>query len=256
MRGLILAVCVGALLSGSAAAQNPKTPAAPTQTARQKPSPGFIDRVLKYLGISDSPETLKGLGDEVTSGELWVADLDSQATRAVASGDSFRSPVFVPGTKDILALSGADVVRLSPGLSEIKKLYSIAEVTKLVGFDADDPDSVLVLRSNDAGGHPRVGLLSLSTGKVATLAYDPTSSAELQMVENLAGWTRNYGDKQIYVRTQTKQALSGPVEWTDVFLKADGKDPMDVSHCNGVNCGQPSLSVDGRLVVFVKAKAE
>jgi len=48
-------------------------------------------------------------------------------------------------------------------------------------------------------------------------------------VENLEGWTRSYGDRQIYRATQTKQALSGTVEWSDVFLEAAGQDPVNVS---------------------------
>jgi hypothetical protein len=115
---------------------------------------------------------------------------------------------------------------------------------------------VLILQSGDAGGHPRIGLLSVSTAKVTPLAYDAGSNADLQMVENIEGWTRTYGDKQIYVRRQTKQALSGVIEWSDVFLKADGQTPIDVSQCNGANCGQPSLSADGRLLVFVKVEPE
>jgi len=58
------------------------------------------------------------------------------------------------------------------------------------------------------------------------------------------------------VKRQTKQALSGTVEWTDVFRKMGSGEPVDVSRCDGVNCGQPSLSQTGRLLVFVKAKAE
>jgi hypothetical protein len=242
-------------LGGATAGQNQRPQgSAPAPAPAKKQSPDFIDKVLKFLGISDSPGTLKGPGDEVVKGKLWVTDLGSQTVRAVGNGDGYRSPVFIPGSNDILALSGSDVVRFPAGGGEMKKLSSIAGVTKLVGFNADDPDTVLILQSGDAGGHPRIGLLSMSTAKIAPLAYDPASSADLQMVENLEGWTRTYGDKQIYVRRQTKQALSGVVEWTDVFLKADGQEPIDVSQCKGSNCGQPSLSADGRMLVFVKTE--
>jgi len=256
IRRLALVVCLALFLVGASAGQNqtPKPPAAPP--AKQKSAPGFIDRVLKYLGIADSPGTLKGPGDEVASGELWVADTGSLANHAVASGGSYRSPVFVPGSNEILALSGAELVRFSAGSGEPKNLYSVAGVTKLVAFSADDPDSVLILQSGDGSGHPRVGLLSLSSARVTPLAYDPSSSADLQMIENLEGWTRIYGDKRVYVRRQTKQAVSGVVEWSDVFLRIDGQEPIDVSQCKGSNCGQPSLSADGRMLVFVKAEPE
>jgi hypothetical protein len=257
MRRVVLGLSLALVLGGAAAGQNQKPPgAAPAPAPAKKQSPDFIDKVLKFLGISDSPGTLKGPGDEVVRGQLWVADLGSQTTHAIASGGSYRSPVFMPGSNDILALSGSDVVRFPAGGGEMKKFSSIAGVTKLVGFNADDPDTVLILQSGDAGGHPRIGLLSVSTTKVTPLAYDPRSSAELQMVENLEGWTRTYGDKQTYVRRQSKQALSGVVEWSEVFLKTDGQAPIDVSQCNGANCGQPSLSTDGQLLVFVKTGPE
>jgi len=249
-------LCLVLILNSAAEGQDAKPKPAPPTAAKEKPSPGFIDRVLKFLGIADSPGTLKGPGDEVTSGEVWVADLGSLATHAVASGGSYRSPVFVPGSNEILALSGTELVRFPAGSGEPKKLYAASGVTKLVACSADNPDNVLILQSGDTSGRPRIGLLSVSSAKITPLAYDPSSSADLQMVENLEGWTRIYGEKRVYVRRQTKQALSGVVEWSDVFLKADGQEPIDVSQCKGTNCGQPSLSADGRLLVFVKAAPE
>lgn len=254
---LRLSLVLMLVLGGAAAGQNQKPQGSvPAPAPAKKQSPDFIDKVLKFIGISDSPGTLKGPGDEVVRGELWVADLGSQTIRAIGKGDSYRSPVFIPGSNDILALSGSDMVRFSTGYGQMKRLYSIAGLTKLVGFSADDPDKVLILQTDDASGHPRIGLLSVSTAKVTPLTYDPNSSADLQMIENLKGWTRTYGKKQVYVRRQTKQALSGVVEWSDVFLKADGQEAINVSQCKGTNCGQPSLSADGQLLVFVKTEPE
>ena len=153
-------------------------------------------------------------------------------------------------------MSGGDLVRLSLESQEIVKLFPLADVSKLVGFSSVDPESLLILRSGGAGQHSRVGLLSLSTAKVNPLSYDPDSDSDLQMVENLESWTRTYGGEQLFVRRQTKQKLSGTVEWTDVFLQGGVKEPIDISMCNGANCGQPSLSADGHLVVFVKAPPE
>jgi hypothetical protein len=76
------------------------------------------------------------------------------------------------------------------------------------------------------------------------------------MVENLQSWDRVYGDKRVYVKRETKQAMSGPVEWTDVFQRVNSQEPVNVSRCDGANCGQPSMSADGRLIVFVKAERE
>ena len=224
---------------------------------KPKPQTSFIEKVLKFLGISDNPGTLKGPGDEVTSGELWLADLHGKTTRQLTSGEGYRSPIFLAGNKDILALRGSEVVRYATAGGSGKGLYSVDGILKLVGASSEDAATVLILlRADAAGGHPRIGELAVSTGKVTLLPYDPASGEDLQMVEGLAGWSRTYGERHIYVQKQSKKALAGAVEWHDVFLQVDSAPPVNVSQCDGVNCGQPSLSADGHWLVFVRTKAE
>jgi hypothetical protein len=225
-----------------------------TSANQQKTAARFAEKLLKFLGISNNPSTLKG--PEIASGELWVADLDTGSTHAVTEAGGYRSPIFLPGTKDILVLRGTDVIRIPLGSGPGKKVYSVDDITKLVGANSDDPGSVLILLRGKEASNPRVGLLSVKTGAVTILPYDSGSSQDLQMVESLEGWARAYGDQQVYVKRQTKQALSGTIEWSDVFRKVGGAEPVDVSHCDGRDCGQPSLSENGRLLIFVKAPAE
>jgi hypothetical protein len=241
------------LLTSFATGQTQKSD---TSTAgKQKQPAKLADKLLKFLGISDSPGTLKG-PSELRSGQLWVAELGPRSTRAITERAGYRSPIFLATSKDILALKESEIWRFPAGGSPGKKLYAISSITKLVASSADDPDVVLVLQSDGSSGHPRVGLLSISSGKVTPEPYDPTASEDLQMVENLESWDRVYGDKRVYVKRETKQAISGPIEWTDVFQKVNSQEPVDVSHCDGANCGQPSMSADGRLIVFVKAEME
>jgi hypothetical protein len=224
--------------------------------SNQKPPTSFTERLLKFLGIADSPGTLKGPRDEVTSGEIWLADLQARSTRALTSSAGYRSPIFLAGNKDILALRGLEVVRVPRAGGETKKLYSVDGILKLVGASSEDAETVLILLRGGADGHPRVGLLTVRTGSVTPTPYDAASSRDLQVVEDLEGWSRTYGDRHIYTHRESKQALSGTVEWSDVFLQVDSQRPLDVSQCDGVNCGQPSLSADGRWLVFVKTTAE
>jgi len=223
---------------------------------KQKPQTSFTERLLKFLGISDSPGTLKGPGDEVTSGELWLADLQARTTRALTSSEGYRSPIFLAGNKHVLALRGTEVVLIPSAGGEGKKLYSVDGILKLVGASSENADAVLILLRGEAGGQPRAGLLTVSTGAVKPVPYDPASSQDLQMVETLRGWSRAYGDRRIYVQRESKQALSGKVEWSDVFLQVDSQPSVNVSRCDAVNCGQPSLSADGLWLVFVRAKPD
>jgi len=225
--------------------------------SKQKPRTSFIERVLKFLGISASPGTLKGPGDEVTSGQLWLADLQTKTTRPLTSSEGYRSPIFLAKNKGVLALHGVEVVRFPSTGGDGKSLYSVNGILKLVGASSEDPTIVLVLlRAHAADGHASIGELTVSTGKVRLLPYDPASGEDLQMVEDLAGWSRTYGKRHIYVQKQSKKALSGTVEWQDVFLQVDSEPPVNVSQCDGVNCGQPSLSADGHWLVFIRTNAE
>jgi len=117
------------------------------------------------------------------------------------------------------------------------------------------PSSLVLLR-NTSGSHPRVGLLAVDTGAITDLAYDPASSQDLQLIEDLEGWSCVSGESRAYVKRQTKEEISGTREWTDVFLVANGQQPIDVSHCDGVNCGQPSFSQNGNRLVYIKEDSE
>jgi len=252
MRRPIACLFLMLLVSASSGLAQKNVPA-----SKQKPRTSFTERVLKFLGISASPGTLKGPGDEVTSGQLWLADLQAKTTRELTSSNGYRSPIFRTGNKDVLALRGLEVVRYPSAGGAGKSLCSVDGILKLVGVSSKDDAIVLILlRANGGGGHPRVGELTVSSGKVTLLPYDPASRDDLQLVEDLAGWSRTYGDRRIYVQKQSKKALSGTVEWHDVFLQVDNELPVDVSQCDGVNCGQPSLSADGHWLVYVRTKAE
>jgi len=122
-----------------------------------------------------------------------------------------------------------------------------------VGAGADSPGEVLIFLQGGPGSQARVGLLTVRSGPVTQVPYDPSSAQELKMVEDLEGWSRTHGDKHVYVEKVTKLAMLGTIEWVDVFYSAGDAKPVDVSNCDGTNCGQPSLSQDNHPLVFVKA---
>jgi len=148
---------------------------------------------------------------------------------------------------------GTDVVRINRAGGAAQQVSSIPGINKLVGFSKDEADKVLVLAA-DAAGSTTVGWLSVSTGKIERVGYDAGSSEDRQMLEQLRGWDRTYGGRKIFVQRQSKRSVAGPVEWTDVFLKEGASEPHNVSDCDEVNCGQPSLSGDGKWMVYIKAE--
>ena len=249
-------VCLGLLflLFGTGVAVG-QAAAKPTTNQNRVAKPeSFWDKVLRYAGISHDPSHLKAPGDEVVSGQIWVADLGAGTKHSVTPGGGYRSPVFVPGGKAIVALRGADLVRIDTNGGEPLKLYRMVQITKLVGFSLDDPDQILALNGTPA--QPVVEFLSLKSGAVTPLPFDAASHRDLEMIQHLRSWERVYGDKSIYTERRSADTLYGRAEWTDVFLKTGGQDAVNVSRCDKVNCGQPSLSADGRLAVFVQSDKE
>lgn len=241
--------CAALTLLLSLLAQTPKA-SSPTPRSAGK-SESFLDKVLRITGISATPNTLKGPGDEVRTGEVWLANLDAKDTRKVSSSGGYRSPIFT-ADGDILALRGTTLVRLKSSGDDAITLGQIPSISKLVGYNRADPDRVLILREDD-NGNTGVGLLSLRTRAVTDVPFDKDSDTDRQMLEHLQGWTRVYDDQTVYVGHQTRQAISGPISWSDVFVKSNSRPAIDVTDCGPVNCGQPSLSADKLLLVFIKS---
>ena len=246
LRCLVFAVAIPATVSA-----NPQTQRPATSSSQKKPTT-FWEWVLRFTGVSANPSTLKGAGDEVVNGQVWFADVRANTRRKITADGGYRSPVFFPSGSDMLVIKGEDVIRLSVDSSTQQTVAKVRGITKLIGFGRDDPSQVLVLTEDDAG-HPNVELLSVNNGKSVQLPYDPQSSRDRQMMEDLQGWERSYGLGTVYVRRQAIQAMSGTVDRTNVFWKQPGLDPVNISQCELTNCGQPSASIDGSKIAFIKA---
>jgi len=233
MRGLARIAAIGALLLLPAAAA----------------AESMVDTLLRVAGLTASPAQMRGPGDEVEAGDIWVAGTAGGAASALTAGGGYRSPVFAPDGS-IVALKGDALVRLPAGGGIATPVQRAPGVLKLVGFDAKNADAIVVLL--DGGASP-LGVLSLKGGKVTPLPYDAKSDTERRMLAQVRGQERTYGDASVYLRTESKRGLARTIEWTDVYFRRGGAPPQNVSACDGVSCAQPALSPDGRRIAFVKA---
>lgn len=247
---LLCCLILGSAILPTAIVVHSQKPSA--QAPQQKKAESFWDGVLRFFGVSETSSTLKGAGDEIASGQVWMADLRTNALRKITTNGGYRSPVFFPGSTDILAVRGEEVVRLNVNGSTEQSIATIRGITKLVGFGRDDASQVLLL-AEDPDGEVQVNRLSVNDGKVTSVPYDRQSSRDEQMVEDLRGWQRSYDAGTVYVTRQSFATNSGTVELTNVFWKQPGADPANVSHCESTNCGQPSASADGSKITFIKA---
>ena len=120
----------------------------------------------------------------------------------------------------------------------------------MVGIDRHDSDKILVLIKR--GSTMTRWVLSLATGAISEISYDADSPEDRKLLNHLKGWERVYGDTMVYSKAQMHEGVSGTVEWQEVFFRRDDTAPINVSGCDGANCGQPSLSGDGTKVVFIR----
>ena len=212
----------------------------------------FWATVLRVTGISATPSQLKGPDDEIQAGDIWVADLPRKTRLRVTRHGGYRSPIFLAGDEHILVLKGNTIIQISVSGGESKNLHTLPDIAKIVGLDKGDPDKALIL-FHKAAASDVAGVLSVKSGQVTVLPYDREAQDVAGMINHMKEWERVYGDTKVYVRSESKSDMGGTVGWTDVYLKQGNSSPVNVSRCDGVNCGQPSLSNDGRQVVFVKA---
>ena len=96
--------------------------------------------------------------------------------------------------------------------------------------------------------------MALKNGALSALPYDPRSDQERQMLAQIRSQARVYGDLNVYTKTNSKQLLSRPIEWTDVYVQRGTTPPRNLSACDGVDCTQPALSPDQRILVYVRSE--
>jgi hypothetical protein len=209
-----------------------------------------VERWLRVLGISVTPQT-KGPGDEIAAGDIWVAELSGTISQRLTFDGGYRSPVFLSDDRAILALKGDSVVRLPVLGGEPERVVTASGVTKLIGTGPEKPTEALVLTA-EADGRAAIGVLSLTDGRIAMLAAGTTPD-ERGMINRLKTWDRAYGDVKLTVESTTEHGLSGPKTWSDVYVTRVGQAKQNLSRCDDVDCGHPSLSHDKTRVVFVKA---
>jgi len=206
----------------------------------------LIDRLLRIAGLTAAPTQMRGPGDSVTDGNLWIAARGGTPA-PLTSGGGYRSPVFEPDGS-VLALKGNALLRIAPQGGGGAPVHTTVGVLKLVGFDSGNADELFVLLD---GGFSPLGVLSMKSGKITPLPYDGKSDAQREMLAQIRGQDRVYGNTLVYLKTETKQGLSRKTEWTDVYVKRGDAAAQNVSRCDGVSCGQPAMSADGQRIAFV-----
>jgi hypothetical protein len=210
----------------------------------------LLQKLLRIAGLTAAPSQLRGPGEAVEPGNIWIVPADRGTPKALTLDGGYTSPIFSTDGR-VYALKGDTLVRLPQETGAGVAVHKVPRALKLVGFDAANADELVVLVDAAPGSSP-LGVLSLRSGRVTPLPVDPASEEQRRMLAQIRAQERTYGTTSVYTRTERRRGMSRNIDWSDVYIRSGDGAPHNVSACNGVNCVQPALSPDGRSVVFIK----
>jgi hypothetical protein len=210
----------------------------------------WLDATARMLGLTKTPSAQRGGGDALAGGDIMVVALAGGEPRALTSGSGYRSPIIMPDDA-VLALNGENLMRIPATGSTAIRVRALPGALKLIGVDRENPDRIAFLaRSGDGSA---LAVLSLDSGAVAAQPHDPQSAADWRLMNHLRGESREYEGVLLYLHAESRETPGGAVEWTEVYAKRGDAPPARLSRCDGVPCVQPSLSPDGKQVVYIRA---
>jgi hypothetical protein len=212
----------------------------------------WLDDVARALGISKTPSAMKSAADEMLSGDIYLAAFDGNPPVRVTRDGGYRSPVFAAGDNALLALKGSDLVSVPLAGGGASKRKTLPGAVKLLGVDQNDADRLLLLAETAAGGS-ELATLSLKNGTLTPLPHARDAKEQRRLLSHLRGDNRSYGDLSLYLKIQSRRELAITREWSDVYLERRDAPALNLSRCDGDNCGQPALSHDRARVVFIRA---
>lgn len=209
----------------------------------------WIARLLRVTGLTASPSRMRGSVNDDISGDVWLVDVDGKHPKALTSGGRFRSPVFSPDGASLFLLRNDALLKIPVGGGKPSQVLVVPAATKIIGFQRDNADEILMLVDNAT---VPIGVVSLSRKAYRPLAFDGTLDGAEDLLAQIRGETRTYGRVRLLVRSQRRRATGGIIEWTDIYVQRDEGAPQQVSSCNGKQCRQPALSSDGASVAFIQ----
>jgi len=208
----------------------------------------LLARLLRIAGLTAAPSQMRD-PEDTAAGNVWTVTLDQGSAKSLTEGGGYRSPIFAADGR-VFALKDSSVVQIAPAQNTAP--VNVPNAVKLVGFDAEHRDEVVVLVEARGGGSP-LAVVSLTSRRVTPLPFDATSQQEQLVVAETRAQERVYGDTTLFVKTESRRGLSREIRWTDVYVKRGSGEPQNVSKCDGANCTEPALSPDRKTVAFVKS---
>ncbi len=212
----------------------------------------WLDDVARALGISKTPSAMKGPVDGLQTGDIYIVALNGNAPVRLTRDGGYRSPVFAVGDTALLALKGVNLVSVPLAGGAASRRQTLPGAVKLLGVDKNDGDRLLLLVETSTGGS-ELAALSLKNGTLTRLPHSRDAKDQRRLLSHLRGDNRSYGDLLLYLKTESRRELAITREWSDVYLERRDAPAVNLSRCDGDNCGQPALSQKRTHVVFIRA---
>jgi hypothetical protein len=208
------------------------------------PEPSLLAKTfwpgLDYLGLVF--KAVGSLGGGADRGQVWIVDLATGARSRVTDADDLAWPVLGLDHSTIFALRGRQMVRLTLPGGKVVPVGPETNWRRLLGVEGSG--YVLGFIESQPRAQPAV---MTEKGELLLLPQPDTEQEKVRvsmlLQENLA-YTNG---RQLRV-TRSRRGGRG----YDVNL-VDGDTVKNLSDCGDDACGQPSLSPDGRYVLYIRA---
>lgn len=220
MRAMLAALLAGVLL-----AQVPQK----KEPAKKPPPESFVQWLARVTGIS---ATSSGLRGDVTrlSGDIWIAHIDRAGGQRLTFDGSYSWPVFSKDDQAIIAIREDELWSVPVNGAEPARLArSPKGVSELVAAGADG--MVLFAGSEIGVFHPDSGEFS---------PFDARTEEDRVAIARMRWPIRSYGNVTV------------SEEEDGVAIENGGERHQIVA--NGGELGEPSVSHDLKLVVYVRSK--
>jgi hypothetical protein len=237
-------ICLaGALLVDTTVAQPsatvPPPPPPVTSDDTSRVSALFWNAVAQLGLVMQAMGSLSGGGLE--QGELWRVDLATGERRRIGQGSAFSWPVAAPDNQTVYVLRDERVVRIAAADGTETPLGQEVGWRTLLGVQPDGTVLGFVV------GRPRVHPTLLAPDGTRTVLPQPVRDDEQSRAAVLLQEDRDYENGR---RLQVRRSERGGLGF-DVWLLDDGH-WRNLTDCGNAACGEPSLTPDGRSVLYVR----
>jgi hypothetical protein len=227
-------VLIAVVLAGAATARAADQPV----TTRAEPESTSFWNAIARLGVIF--KSIGSLGAGARQGQVWICDLKRGKSTPITTSGPVSWPVLGADHSTVYALRTGQLVRFPASGGNLEVVGHETEWRKLIGVDGDG--NVLGLLAGKPRPRPA---LSTRSGELHVFPQ-PESNSDRERQALLLQENRSYADGRELTVVRSPGGRGYDVRLTS------GSRVVNLSDCGDDSCGQPSLSSDGALVLYVR----